>query len=323
MRARGGILAVALAASSAPGAAWGSAHPGVSLSVDACAGVDEAEVAAQLTIELGAELLPAGPGVTRVKVRCEGAVLVLGVDDPVTGKSLERRVELGNAAPKARTRLLAIAIAELVSASWTELETNPTPIVPPAGPPPPPAAKAAARDVVEPRTHAPRVTVDAAFDLRAYPGTEGTGALFGIATRFSTAGRGLGGALDLVASEGHGDKALGSVTVDLVGVGAFATYGGHAGPLHLVAGLGARGGSARLGGTPRDASVEGRSLRGAFLGPAAMGALDVRVVGPLVLVAGVEVGFSLVRVRALADGAGATTVGGVHLGARVGLGLAF
>ncbi len=319
MRARWGLFAaIALAAP----VASGSAHPAVSLGVDTCAGVDEASVAAQVKVELGADLAPEAKDVTRVKVRCEGPLLVLTVDDPITGKSLERKIDLGSAAPKARTRLLAIAIAELVSASWTELETNPTPVVAPAGPPPAPEAKAAVRDSVDGRAFAPRLAADVAFDAHGFPGANGTGLLLGIGTRFSTAHAGLGLSLDLVAVQGHGVTDLGEVSVDLVGAGAFATYTARTGPTRLQGGLGVRGGSARLGGVPRDGTVEGRSLRGAFLGPAGFVALDVRLYGPLIAVLGVESGVALVSVRALADGQRATTIGGLWLGGQLGLGVA-
>ncbi len=307
----------------APAVAWAAPHPAVSLSVDACAGVDEAQVAGQVKIELGADLAPASPEVTRVQVRCDGDALVLIVNDPITGKSLERRVDLGAAAPKARTRLLAIAISELVSASWTELETNPTPVVAPAGPPPAPSAKAAVRDTVTARTFAPHMFATLGLDFRAFPGATGTGMLVGLGARFATAGAGLGFSVDLVTSQGKGvTGALGQVSVDLVGVGAVVTYGARVGGATLAGELGLRGGSARLGGVPVDDSIEGRSVRGAFGGPIVGGSAVVRVFGPLILTLRVEGGVALASVRALADGQAATVVGGPFVGGALGLGVA-
>jgi hypothetical protein len=76
---------------------------------------------------------------------------ILRVIDPTTGKSLERSVALSQAAPTARARLLALAMAELVAASWSELEDNPEPKTAPAIPLAPVAAREAARGVVAPR----------------------------------------------------------------------------------------------------------------------------------------------------------------------------
>ena len=58
--------------------------------------------------------------------------LSFGSSIPITGKTLSRSLDLGEAR-NARTRLLALAISELIWVSWTELETNPEPAVLPAG----------------------------------------------------------------------------------------------------------------------------------------------------------------------------------------------
>ncbi len=57
---------------------------------------------------------------------------------------------LSQAAPTARARLLALAIAELVAASWSELENNPEPRAPPSAPLAPADAREAARGVIAP-----------------------------------------------------------------------------------------------------------------------------------------------------------------------------
>lgn len=105
-----------------------------------------------LSAELGSELVDApGPGITTAVVVCTNSDAELEVHDPLSRKVVTRHIDLGDAAPKARARLVAIATSELVFASWSELETNPDPQVEPAGPPPPPAAREAARDWVEHR----------------------------------------------------------------------------------------------------------------------------------------------------------------------------
>jgi hypothetical protein len=88
---------------------------------------------------------------TQITASCSADVAILRVIDPTTGKSLERSVALSQAAPTARARLLALAMAELVAASWSELEDNPEPKTAPALPLAPVAAREAARGVVAPR----------------------------------------------------------------------------------------------------------------------------------------------------------------------------
>ena len=103
----------------------------------------EAELAHEaqriLAIELRATLVDvASEGtVTRATVACEGGVANISVLEPGAGKSVERAVTFADAPPKARARLLALAVAELVAASWSELESN----APPEAPPPTQPAK--------------------------------------------------------------------------------------------------------------------------------------------------------------------------------------
>jgi len=64
---------------------------------------------------------------TRVVAQCDGDAAALEVTDPLTSKVLTRVVSLADVDPRARTRVIAIAIAELVSASWFELQHGPAP----------------------------------------------------------------------------------------------------------------------------------------------------------------------------------------------------
>ncbi len=84
------------------------------------------------TVELDARLVDEGEtDTTRVEASCAGSLVLIEATDPITGKSLSRLVNLAAEMEAARPRLLAIAITELVSASWTELASNPKPTVPP------------------------------------------------------------------------------------------------------------------------------------------------------------------------------------------------
>ena len=106
-----------------------------------------------LSAELSAHLAEErASDVTRIIIECTGPRAVLRVGDPLSRKVVQRTIDLSTSEPKARGRLLALATAELVVASWTELETNPKPRVEPAGPPPPAKVRDAARQVVKQRT---------------------------------------------------------------------------------------------------------------------------------------------------------------------------
>jgi hypothetical protein len=117
-------------------------HPPVALRVDACVPVHVQQVRQLLALELQSELVdePSGPEVARAFVSCPASVSSgeglagkeagsdelagqqtdLRVDDPVTGRSLVRSVDLQHADPEVRARLLSLALSELLFACWAE-----------------------------------------------------------------------------------------------------------------------------------------------------------------------------------------------------------
>ncbi|MEP7048950.1 MAG: hypothetical protein ABJB12_01295 [Pseudomonadota bacterium] len=147
----GSALALVLVGAQASGAP-SDERPRVSIAVVGCA-ADLAREAQRITaIELRAALVDTAPDqtTTQITATCNAESVDLRVIDPTTGKSVERSVALAQAAPPARARLLALAMAELVAASWAELEDNPEPKVAPVTPLAPKKAREAARGAVAP-----------------------------------------------------------------------------------------------------------------------------------------------------------------------------
>jgi hypothetical protein len=148
-----GLLACTLGASSV------RAEPGTTLSVrlvlDGCEQLDERETRRAFQAEIGARLSDeAGPLVTEARAACTDSRVELSIVDPLTRKRVRRRIDLSSTAPRGRERLVALAMAELLVASWAELEVNPNPRVEPEGPSPPTAATRAARGVLADRRQA-------------------------------------------------------------------------------------------------------------------------------------------------------------------------
>ncbi len=125
-------------------------RPRVSIAVVGCEDTLAREAQRIAAIELRAALVEQtqDAATTQVEAACTGDTAAIRVVDPTTGKSLERSVALSITPPSARPRLLALAIAELVSASWYELERNPEPEAPPALPLAPLRAREAARGAI-------------------------------------------------------------------------------------------------------------------------------------------------------------------------------
>jgi hypothetical protein len=313
------ILALLLLAPSARA----EQKPAVTLTIDKCVDVDANDVRKIVEIELHTTI--AEQGLTRVTARCRDNLIDLNVEDSITGKSLMRTVDVAAQAPKARARLLALAITELVSASWTELETNPTPAVPPAGPPPPPAAKAAARDVVHTRVPilAPSpgkpLRVLALIDRRAFLAK--TAWVTGLGVRVAQDGAPIGWSAEMLASQGATAASLGEVAMDVVGVGIAATLSARWSIVSARGAIGLRGGAARLSGVPRGEDVEGASVRGPWGGPLVGGSISIVPIKPLVIEASVESGYVVAPVHARVDGERQVSVAGVWVAGSLAVGV--
>lgn len=327
------LILVLLRAGAPARAAEDVKHPPIYLELKPCSPVDEAAVRQVLAVELGALFTAAGPpaaGVTQVAVQCDEERLRLQADDPLTGKSLLRRIDLRAVEPSVRARLLGLAIAELVSASWTELMANPQPQVPPAEPEVPPAVRRAALAAVR-RSAAGR----GGTELDEWRGSRllasaavstfftGSGLLLGAGVRLAAShAHHLGWSADLLAQHGSVVAGLGGVSIDLLSTGAALLFEHHFSRLSLLAGGGVRGGVAYLSGQPRvPEQTQGGSLLGGWGGPLLTLGVSTHAGRRLVIEAALEGGYVAFSVLGLIAGAPTIAIDGPWMGLQVGIGL--
>ena len=272
------VLLVLLALLRAPPAAAADRRPRAQLNLDPCAGVDGAEVERIFTIELGARLSTDAPAAdtSQLYVTCGENGAELRVDDPLTGKSLFRVIDVAAAPLSARPRLLALALAELLFTSWTELEISLQPdppegprVVLPDGQPLPPAPARSAAGLLVRQRLPPR---PASSELRllglfASQGFRTTGPLLGGGLRVGgDYAHHLGFDADFLSHHGQTSTSLGDVAVDTLCAGAALLAQGRVLRATLRGGVGLRGGAARLSGTPQDPQKGlGATLWGALL----------------------------------------------------------
>lgn len=107
----------------------------VTTMVDACVPIDIEQFHRLLAIELGTSIqyspdAAQAPDGATVRVSCGANAIDLSLSDSVTRKSMTRSVELPQVEIAARTRLLALTVAEFVVASWVELQLAQPPIEP-------------------------------------------------------------------------------------------------------------------------------------------------------------------------------------------------
>ncbi|HEX3697602.1 MAG TPA: hypothetical protein VH374_19680 [Polyangia bacterium] len=237
--------------------------PRVSIAI---AGCDEAlarEAQRIAAIELRAVLVEqtSDGATTQIAATCDAASADLQVLDPTTGKSLRRSVALFQAAPAARARLLALAIAELVAASWSELETNPEPKAPPAVPLAPVTAREAARGVVARAPIEVGVVADAhLLSSRDLVPGGGARSAIGIGGRFFLR-------IDALAHHAELARDSGTIALTLASVSGAVGASFDAAWLQPKVSLGVRAGYAWMNGVAASAASTGRSENDAWFGP--------------------------------------------------------
>ena len=234
---------------------------------------------------------------TRVTATCQPQVAQLEVNDPTTGKSLGRAVSLMEAPENGRARLLALAVAELVAASWSELQTNPKPRAPAATPLASDAAREAARAAVADRS----IELGAAIDAHLLASRDW---LFGGGARAAVWISPLVFArFDALADYAELTRAGGTVAVLMPSVSAALGLSGWLGPSlrpALCAGL--RAGYVRMNGIADGTTATPAHQQGIWLGPEIALQLTALARARIHPVLGVSAGVHLVGVRGTVNG---------------------
>lgn len=296
----------------------------VALAIDPCAKVDVANVRRVFLIELRTSVPKASLGDAsqgaRIQVACDGALILLQISDQVTGKSVARRIDLSRTPAEGRDRLLALAVMELLVASWAELRTTPKPVVTPVDRKAAPATRRSARALASRNiVDNPWTTTASALGSLTWEsyGFAGGGGVRVVREHRS----GVGWAVELSARTANENVALGSVSVRTVSAGASAVGVRVRGDLSLRAGVGVRLGMVTMSGTPDDqAMAEGGQIVGLSAGPLLGAGADLRVYRDLVLGVSVETGLHLFPVRGLVDDSRAVDLEGAWLITRLAAG---
>jgi hypothetical protein len=297
----------------------------IALTITDCP-IDQVEVRRIVSLELHAQYVE--PASTTIQVGCSGAKATLRVVDTLTHKIVERSVDFGGTATIAQNRLFALAIADLVSASWAEIELEPA-AESSASVPAVQHEEARLRQEAAATVDLRRPPRARTFDLSAYFAVRGWsggwvayGAAVGFDLRTRPSGLAFGGHVGLGVDRGAVTTEVGDVSVDVYDAQAVAAlvYGVRA---HVVrAGLGVRSGAVRACGSPSKASVSGTCDSAFYAGPLAAFGWTVTF-GALALSLRAEAGIAAIPVQVLADGKSSADARAVWIGGGLGVGVAF
>jgi hypothetical protein len=286
------------------------ARGAVSLDLDPCVAVDADEVRRIASVEID-ELLPSSKTTTpeqttKVTLRCKPLrlradsgeqIVVLHVDNPVTGKTLTRTVDLSASSASARSRLVVLATAELISASWTEVEAAPPQPAPEVVTVPVVGARPAVVTTKRPTVSPLRLML--AVELRGW--LPKTAPALGVGVRaVYLRPTGIGWSVDLLGDHGSRSLVQGVVAFDTVSLGGALFVHRSWSLASLRAGPGVRFGIARLSGTPGSDAVEGGSVVGPWGGPTLNAIASIQPARSLVFELATEMGYGLAAVHGLA-----------------------
>jgi hypothetical protein len=315
----------------------------VSLDVERCAFLPRDQVFQLVALELDARVTApdraagqATAQTTHVEVACggagAGAEVQLKVSDRLTGKQLTRTMALGARDAQVASRLVAIAVAELVLTSWMELTLPRAPAAPPPdGPPAAPELRRAAQERAQRHL---RRGAGSGYVLavgQAVGPFEGVGVAWGGGLRFGwtpgsarddsegPSGR-PGFDLELTAARNENRRGLGVVDISMWSAALRVSLRFARGQSWLDAGAGGRLGVARLEGRPDDpTTTRGATLAGTWAGPIAYVGVGRRF-WRLVTAVGVEGGTVLRTVSGLVDDGPSISVAGRWLSGTLAIG---
>ena len=259
-----------VSATTGPSAQADARHPPVVVELEQCDEPLAAEVRRIVEVELRtavAHATDAREAMTRVVATCRESEVDLSLADAATAKRLERTVALAAAAPTARARLIALAVAELVVASGQEIENRPEAkeqVLPPPPPPPQPATRGAEGARVAPVS----AMAEAIGVARAFP-VSGLWLLGAGARGFLTLSRPFTLLLEATAEWGKASRATGQVAARAMGGALGLGWGVERRWAFLMPWAGARAGVADLRGEPSPDSptTSGETQSGPWLGP--------------------------------------------------------
>jgi hypothetical protein len=285
-----------------------AAEPQVAISIDPCVPVDRAQLERLLAIELGTSTARGGSVATptRVWVGCTEQGIELRLEDAVTRKSMTRSLPASSFTNAESTRLLALAIAEFVVASWIELSVQPEPTVQPIGPELPKAARSNAERVVQERAIPPEAMYDDSLSaaLAVQIWSRNDGVMFGGGLRWWQALLpSLAWAASGEVAASSVDASFGAVDVTLASLALALAWRIPIGRVTLYTGPGGRVGLTHIAGAPRDATqAEGKRGYNAYGGVIWLNRVEYRASRRLRLGLEIEPGLTTLPVDAVTGG---------------------
>jgi hypothetical protein len=299
------------------------------LQLDKCVDIDQALVSRVVTMELDAGLADDRQSevIATAKAECADAQVRLTIDDPVTGKSTTRTLELERQPRGVRSRLLGLAISEAVLASWVELQLTREPPPSQPGVTASPEIRRKAADIAERRLQVPRPDSSPAWDIAAGPAVRWfssglfTVGLTGGARRWFGKQPTAGVGLELDGS--YGERSVARVAradATSLSLAPCLLMRSNLGRLVVTANAGWRVGLAHLSAVPANTLRSGRAAFRGWTGPFLAVEVRVGLWRSISLRASMESGYAIVPARGGVDSVDVIAIDGSWLGGLLSMG---
>jgi hypothetical protein len=290
----------------------------VVLEVEGCEPLDERELFDLLSVEFKTLGVTTGAHPERLKVECRGTrALVTLRSSSAESAALAIRLDMAATMPAARSRLLALAISELVVEGRSR-DVEPQPLRTEDAR----SLPTEAHVLVPPeRLLDPAIVGAASLRYAAGPATWLVGAAIGAELPLSSV---FCAGFDARAESGSTDTVLAKVGWTSLSAGAALLAGGRLRHLGWGLGPGFRAGHLRLAATPTIPVARGASVVGLWAGPLLAARARYDLAGRAYVHAGFEVGWTIAPVTGnVSDGRPLMDVSGVWSLLTAGMGLAF
>ncbi len=280
----------------------------VAVAVDPCVPIDRAALQRILAVELGTSTIQrdaalAAQAPTRVYIGCGEHEILLRLEDGVTSKVMTRALPAQSFTDPSSTRLLALAVAEFVVASWIELQVQPEPTVRPMPVAPAPSASnlrevSAKVKALPGREETERTTLSLGASFQLYA-SQGSPWLGGGVRVLGTAGQAFAWSVSGDLDASSREVTVGSVHALSGSISVSGLVHARLGEVALFTGPAARVGLARIAGTSDDVTrTRGKDFYAPFGGPAWLVRLELSPLGMLRLGVDAELGYVTLPARA-------------------------
>jgi hypothetical protein len=296
-------------------------HGGVSLTFQGCDPVLAGEMRRLVALELGVTLAEDGSEqATRGVVVCEGTLFGLSVRDTATGRQLQRSIRLTGGDPMGQPRLIALALAELVLASWSGVSPDASASI--ASPPVQPL------DVIEPQPATPVIPeehgpfpAEISVAGMAQHFFLSAGMLWGAALRldYNQLPSSFTLGIELGAAHQQTPDALGQIDINSVSIGVSEQATTRIGYFAFRLGLGIRLGVATVTGQPDNPNYLSASGTAPWLGAAILASTAFERGR---FFARLELGYTLVPIQTVVEGQSSTGLDGPWATLLLGAGFA-